>query len=377
MNDSTQFENGFSIGTPQEKTVENEATMFVPETAQAETGDANFVSMRKWLKKNTKIHGWLSFFLFMLSLGAGITLFQSIVGYKAEAEDVTQTIALGDLLFAVAVVAIGICTVYNFSERKSNAVFYARAYLLILAITNIFVIVVGGYEKDGPNNLIVLVRGIFWAVIWLFYLQFSKQVAEVIPKHYRNVSAMDWCFVSCAIAIPIIFFVIGLSKMIKEEIASSVTPSFLQVNLKSDERTDGRVCWKIPNGFKCDEHQVEVAKGQYQKLFQLENDSIGNCTVVSDFDNNTSWTNFEEYFTNWEDSDASSLPNRKIDGGEKSINGNKCLYRVTEYSLDNALVYWHFYLLFNEKTEKVVLLSAYNSGEDSYIQELLQSVRFE
>ena len=80
MNDSTQFENGFSIGTPQEKTVENEATMFVPETAQAETGDANFVSMRKWLKKNTKIHGWLSFFLFMLSLGAGITLFQSIVG---------------------------------------------------------------------------------------------------------------------------------------------------------------------------------------------------------------------------------------------------------------------------------------------------------
>ena len=376
MNESTQFENSFSTGTTPPITPENETTQPEPEIGQAEAGDGSFVSMRKWLKKNTTIHGWLSFFLVIISIGAAYTLFQAIIGYREEAEEVSQTFAIGDLLYALGVVVIGITTVYAFSERKANAVFYARAYLLIIALTNILLLAVGGYEQEGPNSLTTLVRGIVLGVAWLLYIQFSEQVAEVIPKHYRKVNAVDWGFVSLAVVIPMVFFVIGFNEIVSESRASMAVPSFSQANLKPDERTDGRVCWKIPKGFKCEEQQVEVAEGQHQKLFQLENDSQGSCTVVSDFDNNLSWTKFEQYHSNWKDPEAASIPSRKADGGEKTINGNKCLFQVTEYALDEACVYWHFYLMFNEKTNKIVLLSAYG-GECSYIQELLQSVRFE
>lgn len=376
MNDPTQSENGFSTGTPMENPRENEATMLKPEAEQTESGDARFVSMRQWLKENTSIHGWLSFFLFVLSLGAGITLFQSIIGYKESAEEVSQTLAIGDLLYAFGVVAIGICTVYAFSERKANAVFYARAFLLIIAISNILLIAIGGYENNGSNSLTTLLRGVVQGIIWLLYIQYSKQVAEVIPKHYRKVSPGDWCFVSCAVVIPFVFYVIGFNEIVNDNLASMATPSFVQTNLKANERTDGRVCWEIPDGFKCQEQQVEVAQGQYQKLFQLENDSLGNCTIVSDFDNNISWKKFDEYLSNWKDPEAASIPSRKVDGGEKTINGSKCMFRVTEYSLNDAYVYWHFYLLFSGKTSKMFLLSAYG-GDCAYIQELLQSVRFE
>lgn len=338
----------------------------------ANEGASTYTS--EWLKKNTKIHGWLSFFLFSITLGGVITVLYACFTFQSDVAEFSLLFTLADLIFAVALCAIAVYTVYSFSYRKPFSLFYARYYILAVAATNLLVILIGEYDEQVIKSHGYLIRSIVWTIIWIFYLQFSKQVAEIIPKSFRRVRKKDWTVITIVTMIPIVFFVVGFVNAM----SSNNIPTISQESLKDWEKTDRKIVFCVPQSFKVESKNVEVQPGQFEQIFNVSNESVGDCTIVSDFDNNSSWRNFDSYFNNWKDPELSSIPNQKIDGGEKMINGNKCLYRIIEYRLDDNVVYWHYYMLFNEKTGKVAVLSAYDLGVDnSYIQKLLQSVRFE
>ncbi len=90
-----------------------------------------------WLRENTAIHGWLTFFLIIIVAGA---LFSAIYGI-ATLRPADYAYNSGVLVFVALVsltyVALAVYTVYLFVQRRPNAVFYGRAYVVYLLLSNI------------------------------------------------------------------------------------------------------------------------------------------------------------------------------------------------------------------------------------------------
>ena len=177
----------------------------------------------KWLKENTNIHGWLSFFIFAIALGGLISAFSSVATYNAE--DYAGSIWLGsiDVFLGFGLLAIAIYTIYAFCQRKPNAVFYGRLYVILVFVTNIISVI--GSEDAGFSELNQAVRGIIWGTVWFFYLLLSNQVQEIIPKSFRKVKTADWSILAVFIVIPILCFAIGVAKLNSKGYSTeSITP---------------------------------------------------------------------------------------------------------------------------------------------------------
>lgn len=340
-----------------------------------EFGEPKYTS--EWLKCNTKIHGWLSFFFFAIILGGIISAIYPIVTYNAETYGYNGWLGAVDVFTGLSMFGIAVYTVYAFTHRKPNAVFYGRFYVMLVFVTNI-ISLIGGVEENGLQNTTQVVRGIVWGIVWFLYLLFSDQVQEVIPKSFRKVSGIDWGVLIALVGIPFACFFIGLSQLngIVDDRENDET-EMLSVVLQDNERTDGRVIFSIPNGFSCESQDTETDAGQTITVFNLENESIGNISLCSDYDSDTSTSNFDDYWKNWEDSDAIGKPRIDVDRGTKTINGNTCRYRIVKYNFNGVQVYWRYYILFSSETSKCCVVSCYDRNEDiSYVSEILNSVRF-
>lgn len=168
---------------------------------------------RKWLKKNTEIKGWLLLFLFVLAIGGIVTMTSFI---KANWEETSENLLLlfGDLIFNVGYLAIVAYTIYAFWVRKPNALFYARACLIISLISNVIqVIIILSLLKQNPWLMNVsgweMLGPIIWGIVWLVFLSVSERVKIVLPKNYRRVNAVDWVIVAIITIVPIMLSFIG------------------------------------------------------------------------------------------------------------------------------------------------------------------------
>lgn len=340
-----------------------------------EFGELKYTS--EWLKSNTEIHGWLSFFFFAIILGGIISAIYPIATYNAADYGYNGWLGAVDVFTGLSMLGIAVYTVYAFTHRKPNAVFYGRFYVILVFVTNI-ISLIGGVDENGLQNTTQVVRGIVWGIVWFLYLLFSDQVQEVIPKSFRKVSGIDWGVLIALVGIPFACFFIGLSQLngIVEDRENDET-EILSVALQDNERTDGKVIFSIPSGFSCESQESETGVGQTITVFNLENESIGNISLCSDYDSDTSTSNFDDYWRNWEDSDASGKPRSDVDRGIKTINGNTCRYRIVKYNFNGVQVYWRYYVLFSSETSKCCVVSCYDRNEDtSYVSEILNSVRF-
>lgn len=340
-----------------------------------EFGEPKYTS--EWLKSNTEIHGWLSFFFFAIILGGIISAIYPIATYNAADYGYNGWLGAVDVFTGLSMLGIAVYTVYAFTHRKPNAVFYGRFYVILVFVTNI-ISLIGGVDENGLQNTTQVVRGIVWGIVWFLYLLFSDQVQEIIPKSFRKVSGIDWGVLIALVGIPFACFFIGLSQLngIVEDRENDET-EILSVALQDNERTDGKVIFSIPSGFSCESQESETGIGQAITVFNLENESIGNISLCSDYDSDTSTSNFDDYWKNWEDSDASGKPRTDVDRGIKTINGNTCRYRIVKYNFNGVQVYWRYYILFSSETSKCCVVSCYDRNEDtSYVSEILNSVRF-
>ena len=143
--------------------------------------------------------------------------------------------------------------------------------------------------------------------------------------------------------------------------------------LAADEYTDGKMIFKSLEGFSCDRQELEEPK---LTIFTLENENVSSSvTMCSDYDTDMSQKNFNEYCKGWEDENASQYSSKVVTNEKRTINGHTYWYKVTSYKT-NGTVYWRFILLFDNASGKVAVISAYDGGYDSYIEELLKSIRF-
>ena len=330
----------------------------------------------EWLKENTNIHGWLSFFLFAIAVGGIISAVYPIATFNAA--DYAGNMWLGaiDILLGIGMLAIAIYTLYAFSQRKSNAVFYGRLYVVLVFVTNIILLI--GNPATGFGGVKQTFKGIIWGIIWFLYLLYSEQVQEVIPKSFRKVNKFDWGVLASIIIVPFLCYAIGMSNLNAEvENRESLEAEIREVPLADNERTDGRVIFTIPEGFNCESEEVEAMPGSKLTVYNLSNDAIGSCTMCSDYDTDTSTKNFDEYWNNWESEDDKKLPKTNVDRGSRTINGHNCMYRIIRYNVDGVYVFWRFFILFDESSGKCCVASFYDRNESiSYVDEILESVRF-
>lgn len=171
-----------------------------------ESGEPEYTS--EWLKNNTEIHGWLSFFFFAILLGGLISAIYPIATYEASDYGYNGWLGAVDVITGFSLLGIAIYTVYAFTKRRPNAVFYGRFYVIVVLITNIISLM-----GDTGEDVIQGIRGIIWGSIWFFYLLISNQVKEVIPKSFRKVSGIDWGVLAILIIVPLACFFIGVYQL--------------------------------------------------------------------------------------------------------------------------------------------------------------------
>lgn len=331
---------------------------------------------REWLKENTNIHGWLSFFFFAIAVGGFICAVYPITTFNAADYGDNMWIGSIDIIMGIGLFAIAIYTIYAFTQRKPNAVFYGRLYVVLVFVTNIISLI--GNPDAGLGGVKQTFKGIVWGIIWFLYLLYSEQVQEVIPKSFRKVSKFDWGVLASIIIVPFLCFAIGMSNINAEvKNRESLESEIREVPLADNERTDGRVIFTIPEGFNCESEEVEAMPGSKLTVYNLSNDAIGSCTMCSDYDTDTSTKNFDEYWNSWEGEDDKKLPKTNVDRGSRTINGHNCMYRIIRYNVNGVHVYWRFHILFDEVSGKCCIASFYDRNESTrYIDEILESIRF-
>jgi len=355
---------GDSSNIPSNEIVDNETPALEEETLI--TAD--------YLKENTSISGWLSFFLFSIFVGGLISAVVPLAQYQSTLEEygsaylVWCDLSLGIMLFALA-----IYTLVSFCNRKPDAVFLAKTYVCVAFATNFIVLLGGDYDESGLGSFPRIVRSLIWGVIWFIYLCRSNKVEEVIPSEYRKHTAKDYYIIAALVLIPVLFMALGIGNLFASNKENEQT--FIEnTTLAKDEYTDGRVVFKCPVYFTCDKQEVGEPK---ITLFQLNNDTIADITVCSDYDADKSRDNFNSYWENWEDENAKQYNSSVIVNDNRSINEHPYFYKVTKYEVNGNTVYWRYAMLFDNASGKVCVVSAYDGGYDYYIQEILESIRFQ
>ena len=151
----------------------------------------------EWLKANTKITGWLMFFLVLpVGVGSARSFLYQIKEYNAE--DYGNNLCLGsvDIFISLSFLGMAIFIIYSFLNRKRNAVFWAKAYIILSILLNSLNLILNmnadadfiGEKLKIDHENYRLICSIMWGVIWFLYLTFSKHVQEIIPKSFRKVS---------------------------------------------------------------------------------------------------------------------------------------------------------------------------------------------
>lgn len=345
---------------------EQEAINIVSQTTQDE-----FIYTSEYLKENTTIRGWLSFFLFTVIVGGLISVGYPLLTFNLTEYDNNLILALADPLLGLILFLLACYVFYSFIKRKPNAVFLARMYVIAVLVSNLLSLLLGEYEQVGMGSVVQLVRSLIWSCIWLIFLSQSSNVEEVIPEEYRRVKRLDYFIAATLIIYPLlIFFATFFFSLItsKKNQQSILVQSFI---LAEDEYTDGRFAFTRPAGFTCKDTLIDG-----HKVFNMECESIGGITLCCDYENNRSEQNVKTYWRNWEDNEFKKYPFTIECSESKYVNRNAYYYFVKKYNVNDGELYWRFIMMFDPDSKKVCVVSCYDGGFEDYVEELLNSIRF-
>ena len=240
-----------------EKAKDNETDTESSITVEEGTGE--FVYTSEYLKENTEIHGWLSFFLFAIIVGGVISAIYPIVTYNPAEYGGSNILPLGDVILGIMLLGISIYTLYSFTQRKPNAVFLGKTYVVAVFATNLLSLFGGDFETTGLGSLPQIIRGLVWAVIWFSYLCLSEQVQEVIPKEYRKLRNSDYYILAALIIVPLAFIAWGIKDVVTSH-DEEITTFLQETPLKDGEYTDGKVIFSVPDGFNCEMQEANGIK---------------------------------------------------------------------------------------------------------------------
>lgn len=326
-----------------------------------------------YLMENTKIRGWLSFFLFSIITGGLIGVVSPIVTFNVNEYSGSYLLAMTDVVLGIMLFALACYTLCSFYKRKPNSVFLGKTYTIAIFLSSLFVLFIGEFETAGFGSLKQVIRSLVWSIIWFWYLCTSKQLKEIIPEEYRKKTSNDYFIVIGLIVVPILMFGMGVGSVVLSNTQEQTQNAFDDTLLKVNEFTDGKVIFERPAGFTCEKQELT---DPVFTLFKLECDEKGSITLCSDYETDYSVKNFNGYWINWQDEEASKYESENVIDEQRIINGHPCFYKVVKYTIEDTEVFWRFIIMSDVETGKICLLSCYDEGSYSYIDEILSTIRF-
>lgn len=323
-------------------------------------------------QKDRQIHGWLSFFLFVVGLGAAITIVVSIADFSLDAYDtgggvfLAYFIALVDIAYTLGIGGLAIYTILAFLNKRSNAVFLGKSYLIVIFLSNVLLLLGGDYDDYGLGSFPQIMKALIWGVIWFVYLCLSGQVSDLFPKEERKILSRDKYIVGSLMLTPVILWGI----LLLAYLGNVQTP--MNVSLEHGEYSDGTVVFHAPENALCEKTDT---LGSVYHSFAI-GDSIWG-TVMGVYDTNTSEEYFKECVDSWRDAELDGYDFSVIDIHKEVINASIMRMQSVKYETRPSLI-WQFSILFSLETGKACIVSLYSTTEEieNIMNVLISSVRF-
>lgn len=323
-------------------------------------------------QKDRQIHGWLSFFLFVVGLGAAITVVVSIADFSLDAYDtgggvfLAYFIALVDIAYTLGIGGLAIYTILAFLNKRSNAVFLGKSYLIVIFLSNVLLLLGGDYDDYGLGSFPQIMKALIWGVIWFVYLCLSGQVSDLFPKEERKILSRDKYIVGSLVLTPVILWGV----LLLAYLGNVQTP--MNVSLGHGEYSDGTVVFHAPENALCEKTDT---LGSVYHSFAI-GDSIWG-TVMGVYDTNTSEEYFKECVDSWRDTELDGYDFSVIDIHKEVINASIMRMQSVKYETRPSLI-WQFSILFSPETGKACIVSLYSTTEEieNIMNVLISSVRF-
>lgn len=241
-----------------------------------------------------KLPGWYIFFLGTSALGAIVSVVN--ISHDVLTIDYSDACALcSDLFTAIAIGAIFIYALIAGLQRKPNAVYLARTYIILIFLQSLLLLWAGDYEQDGYlGSLKQISRSLIWAVVWFLYFIFSKGMKEAFPVSSRRFLTYDIPLVSSLFLLPYIFLAISLYNVYSKATEDAFQPPFANVELQQGQLSDGWSLLQIPEG--CEGELVSDSLAQH---YYINRDTISDATVTICLAETFSSAEFEEAWQNW------------------------------------------------------------------------------
>lgn len=323
-------------------------------------------------QKDRQIHGWLSFFLFVVGLGAAITVVVSIADFSLDAYDtgggafLAYFIALVDIVYTLGIGVLAAYTIMAFLHKRPNAVFLGKSYLIVIFLSNVLLLLGGDYDDYGLGSFPQIMKALIWGVIWFVYLCLSGQVSDLFPKEERKILSRDKYIVGSLMLTPVILWGI----LLLAYFGNVQTP--MSVSLEHGEYSDGTVVFHAPENALCEKTDT---LGSVYHSFAI-GDSIWG-TVMGVYDTNTSEEYFKECVDSWRDAELDGYDFSVIDIHKEVINASIMRMQSVKYETRPSLI-WQFSILFSPETGKACIVSLYSTTEEieNIMNVLISSVRF-
>ena len=316
------------------------------------------------IQSDESIHGWLLFFLIVFVGIGSIWSFGELFTLNLGNEE--SWLALFTVVITLGFVATGIFTIIAFKKRDSDAVLLAKTYIILRFIFSISALLSDDLTSRETSQAI---SSTIWSVIWYIFLFCSKQIKRQIPK--RKSKTRDWVLIGTIILLPLICLGMGIASE-KNSNNETESAALANLNLLPNQYSDGRIILTLHQGVDCDESMAENTK-----VFSISDPETGaEVTVVSDYDNEMTKKNFNQYWRGWKSDELNGLEYDVVKDDKQSNDNITVFYKLIRIKLDNP-VDWEFALVFDHKTGKVCLVSGYSSANgDSPVAYIINNLEF-
>lgn len=186
------------------------------------------------------------------------------------------------------------------------------------------------------------------------------------PYGFRRKSRLKYLIAVIVVFIPVLFLSVGM--------CDSGRNGYRVSNGKLDPNqcSDGMVIFTVPKGVSCND--IIVAG---KKVFNLdaEGDSM-NMSVFTLFETRAKDEVVDDYWKNIGGNEFASCKARVVGRYNVVTTEYREFVREIQYTVGKTTVYWRFIMLFDEKSDKACIISAYYTRSISPLTSLMKSIRF-
>lgn len=154
------------------------------------------------------ISGFLKFYVYWsLPIGAVLTLIFTFIGFDSTLWKMNMFLPLGDIVIAVIYCILCVYVMIAFINCRTDAVFMAKYQLIMMAVSNVLVILAAEPVTHTYTSLL-------WFVVFFAYVTFSNDIKERIPKETRKLTKFSKIFLPVSLCVPIVCFVLGVGEIV-------------------------------------------------------------------------------------------------------------------------------------------------------------------